>query len=197
MDTISRKCRRIIGNTSRKDCCCPNERTIRPTHDNEGIPGDSMTPLPTILFRTDTGPTGTFGRLFVAGQWFHSLEPPWRANRRNVSCIPAGRYDAVPYHSPRFGDTYLISQVPGRSGILFHAGNWAGDESEGYRTSSQGCILLGLEREEVLGQDGVRNSGLAIDHFMRITDGRLLKMWIISLAGAMKPGEGNATETLG
>ena len=90
----------------------------------------------------DTG-RETIGTLFLADasgyvvdrKTIYTLEPPWKENRRNISCIPTGVYTVTHNNSPRFGPTIRVNKVPGRSGILFHAGNDYGD--------TQGCILPG------------------------------------------------------
>lgn len=97
--------------------------------------------------------------------FLRSLELPWRDNARNISCIPAGTYRCTWHKSPRFGWTYWVRNVPDRSGILFHAGNWAGDTSHGYRTHSWGCILLGRRRGMLKGQQAVLASRLAVRDF--------------------------------
>lgn len=71
-----------------------------------------------------------------------SLELPWKANQRNISCIPKGTYEVVWGFSPsRMRWTYRIQNVPGRSGILFHAGNYAYKKTG--KPDIEGCILLG------------------------------------------------------
>ena len=74
------------------------------------------------------------------------MEPPWRGNRRNRSCIPAGLYEVVPHLSPRHRRCLLVTQVQGRSHILFHAGNLGGDVERGWHTHTSGCLLPGLRR---------------------------------------------------
>lgn len=64
-----------------------------------------------------------------------TLELPDRQNQRNISRIPAGRYRAIHHVSPRFGPSLWIKDVPGRSEILIHLGN--------YFTNTRGCILPG------------------------------------------------------
>lgn len=66
-----------------------------------------------------------------------TLEKPWLNNQPSVSSIPAGTYQVGPHDSPSHPDTFEIQNVPGRSGILIHAGNTPSD--------SQGCILVGLQ----------------------------------------------------
>jgi len=59
------------------------------------------------------------------------IEPPWRDNQRQISCIPEGRYQLTPRLSLRFGWHLLVNNVPGRSYILIHAFNHALRESRG------------------------------------------------------------------
>ena len=84
----------------------------------------------------------THGRLFANGEYLCcTLERPWLNNQRSVSCIPFGSYTGAVQPSPRFRrDLPELLDVPGRSQILFHAGNTPDD--------TQGCILVGLERAE-------------------------------------------------
>lgn len=105
--------------------------------------------------RTETGMHGTFGVLFAGGGAWQVAEPPWRDNRRNVSCIPAGTYRAVWHRSPRFGPVYWVRDVPGRSGILIHPGNLAGDRERGLLSHTYGCLLPGRYRGALRGQQAV------------------------------------------
>lgn len=114
------------------------------------------------LVRVATGLDGTFGVLLKDGvPLCVTLELPWKQNERNVSCIPEGRYQIFPVDSPRFGDTFQVGSVPGRTNILFHAGNTIGDTS--------GCILLGTSYgfSYVEQQPGIRSSRIALGKFMR------------------------------
>lgn len=67
------------------------------------------------------------------------LELPWRNNQVKISCIPTGIYKVVRRYDPnvsRFKYPHLhILEVPGRSWILIHAGN--------FYTDIEGCILPG------------------------------------------------------
>src|SRR5690348_9692385 len=60
-----------------------------------------------------------------------TIELPWKNNYRNISCIPEGRYELVKRYRPRFGDHFLLKEVPRRSYILVHAFNNALEESRG------------------------------------------------------------------
>lgn len=76
-----------------------------------------------------------------------SLELPWKANMRNISCIPQGDYSVSKVNSPKFGPgTFSVNNVKGRSNILIHAGNFTRD--------IEGCILLG-ERFTDIDSDGI------------------------------------------
>ncbi len=86
-----------------------------------------------------------------------TLERPWLENRRSVSCIPTGHYLCKRVDSPKFGDTFEITNVPERSHILFHRGNLADD--------THGCVLVG-EQYELLGKEmAILASGRAFIEF--------------------------------
>lgn len=94
------------------------------------------------------------GELHVPG--FHTyatIERPWRGNERNISCIPEGVYQCKPFSGRRFKNVWQLMDVPDRTYILIHAGNWAKDV--------QGCIAVGkaLSSTDYM----VMNSGDAID----------------------------------
>ncbi len=118
------------------------------------------------LIRTSTSDQGTHGTLVLDGFVRPTLELPWRNNERNVSCIPCGVYRCTQVHSQKFGMVYHISNVPNRSWILIHLGNWAGDTSEGWKSDVEGCILIGTERGEMEGQNAVIHSRYALEEFM-------------------------------
>lgn len=87
-----------------------------------------------------------------------TLEPTWANNERNISCIPAGTYNVVPYSSEKYPGTYEVQDVPGRSKILIHKGN--------FFHNTKGCILVG-ENIVDLNKDGVidiTNSKVTLRH---------------------------------
>ena len=88
------------------------------------------------LQRTAQNELYTRGEYLIEGRFIaHSLELPWRENRRNISCIPAGVYQCEwKKHSIR--PVARIHGVPDRSGILIHVGNTVRD--------IRGCCLAGL-----------------------------------------------------
>lgn len=64
-----------------------------------------------------------------------TLELPWKDNWTAVSSIPKGTYEVVEFQSKKFGVCYEVLNVPKRSAILIHFGN--------YYTDTRGCILVG------------------------------------------------------
>lgn len=94
-----------------------------------------------ILYRFASTPFGVFGYLDLLTDTgaklgrFCIAEDDWLNNKPNQSCIPSGLYRCKAVVSPKFGATYEVTKVPGRSHILFHAGNTEED--------TQGCLLLG------------------------------------------------------
>jgi hypothetical protein len=119
-----------------------------------------------VLVRGASHDDGTLGMLFVGGQFFcRSIELPDRGNQRGVSRIPAGEYLCKWHRSPRFGWVYLVTGVPGRSDILIHPANWAGDKAMGFRSDLLGCIALGLQVGTLAGQRAVLASRAACGRF--------------------------------
>jgi len=111
-----------------------------------------------VLTRSDYGPKGTYGFLSVESgpPRFVTLELPWLDNQKQISCIPKGTYKIIRHNSPKFGKVWKVENVPGRSEILIHTGNFLAD--------IQGCILLG----KGLIPTGITNSRLAVAEFMEI-----------------------------
>ena len=94
-----------------------------------------------------------------------SIELPYKGNQRNISCIPPGTYQVKKRNSPRYGiGTFEVKDVPGRSFILIHAGN--------YYQDTKGCILLGAKFKDI-NSDGLRdviNSRVMIEALEKLTD---------------------------
>lgn len=66
---------------------------------------------------------------------FSTLELPWKNNQRRVSCIPYGRYMVIKRWSEKYGNHFILLDVPNRDYILIHFGN--------YKRDTKGCILVG------------------------------------------------------
>ena len=114
---------------------------------------------------------GTQGMLFAPTFNCCTMEPPWLHNIVARSCIPEGRYTVKIKDSAKYGRVYEVQDVPGRTDILFHSGNYAGDEESGYRTDTDGCILPGEEHGVLDGQSVVLNSRISVDEFMNTMNG--------------------------
>lgn len=75
-----------------------------------------------------------------------TLELPDLGNQKNISCIPEGKYEVHRIYSPKFGKCFHVQEVPGRSEILIHKGN--------YNKDTHGCILVGMGHADING-DGI------------------------------------------
>lgn len=113
------------------------------------------------LIRLEESEQGTIGVLLIDAEVFcFTLEPSDLLNAINRSSIPAQQYLCRRVNSPRFGRTFEVSFVPGRSEILFHPGNIA--------TDTEGCILLGETVGKLKGKRAVLNSGATFRRFMTV-----------------------------
>lgn len=79
-----------------------------------------------------------------------TVECPWLDNTPFQSCIPDGEYSLQAFDSTKHPDSWVITPVPGRTGILFHVGNHSGDVT--------GCICPGMSRSGTM----VKNSADAM-----------------------------------
>lgn len=134
------------------------------------------------LIRQSTGDEGTFGAiLFEGGFALHTLELPWENNAPNISCIPCDLYACKVETSQRFGESYHVQDVPGRTHIIFHRGNWAGRRSMTQLHSNVlGCILLGHDRGVIEGQKAVLTSAKAIDDMYGYLKGEPFELLVMS-----------------
>lgn len=109
----------------------------------------------TVTIKREYSPFQTKGTLTATrgGAHFlcHTLELPWKNNLSIVSCIPEGAYTCKWTFSPKFRKyTYQVMDVPKRTGIRFHRGNYAA----GKKVDIEGCILLG-EKFQDINQDKI------------------------------------------
>ena len=70
-----------------------------------------------------------------------TVELRWNDNIQGDSCIPEGKYVVVPRNSPKHGDHFHITKVPGREFCLFHSANFAKE--------LLGCIAPGLAHKDI------------------------------------------------
>lgn len=140
-----------------------------------------------ILFREPSTDEGTFGYMTLNGDWWHSLELPDRDNKPNISRVLPGEYTCVLRWSPRFKRfTFWLRDVEGRTYILMHGANFAGDVDKGYQSHLNGCIALGKGRGSILNKFGKRQravltSRAAIREFMDLVGDDEFKLTIKDL----------------
>jgi len=103
---------------------------------------------------------GTLGIIRMGGEVFCcTLEPPDNENRNFISCIPPGSYICQRYYSNKYGWTYQVMDVYGRTYILIHPGNSL--------RNTLGCILVGETFGKLANADrAVLNSGKTFKAFM-------------------------------
>ena len=112
------------------------------------------------LVRNEVTDDYVLGYLYADGDVFTTLEPPWRHNLRNVSCIPVGEYraDFLPTSaSGKYREVYHLQAVPDRGGILIHQGNTV--------NHTRGCIIIGKRKGWLAGKRAVLNSRTALQEF--------------------------------
>lgn len=100
-------------------------------------------------------PNVTFGKLYLP--WLkvqpdiYTIEPIWKDNQSNISCIPEGIYQCVPHNTDKHPDTWEL-EVKNRTSILIHPGNFASlvklQGNQIHSSDTQGCILVGFGIEE-------------------------------------------------
>jgi len=111
------------------------------------------------LKRVSTNRDGTYGVLIDNTVPFAvTLEKSWKDNEPLVSCIPAGTYMCRRIISPKFGETFMVKDVPGRSFILFHKGNIEDDTS--------GCILVAEQFERLGSKTAILRSAKGFKELM-------------------------------
>lgn len=111
------------------------------------------------IVRLEEAIDGTFGALLIDNHVFCvTLEPPDFDNQQNISNIPPDKYICKRNISPKYGETFEITNVPNRSHVLFHAGNIV--------EHTKGCVLL-ARKWGILGYNrAILNSGNTFKDFM-------------------------------
>ena len=113
------------------------------------------------IIRVHSSKAGTFGVLLLEGMPIAVTgEQDWEDNKKNVSCIPVGQYLCKRVNTPKHGDTFEVTGVPGRSAILFHKGNLPLEHS-------QGCILVAEQFEPLDDKPAVLASAKGYGEFMK------------------------------
>jgi len=129
----------------------------------------------TLIRVSDTNGATSGVLLFNDTPRLVTLEDAWRDNETNISCIPEGIYKILRVKSQRFGDTYTVEGVEGRSLIRFHWGNTIED--------TEGCILVGMKYGETE-MPSIAQSQLGFKKFMEIMeDVKEARLVIVSTYG--------------
>jgi len=106
------------------------------------------------------------GRLRYYDFQCFTLELPDLNNQSNISCIPDGQYKVKKYDSPSKGNVILLENVPNRTYIEIHAGN--------FTRQILGCILVGdsirwLDKDKI---PDVANSKNTLRKLLNLFDDR-------------------------
>ena len=75
----------------------------------------------------------------------HTLELKNMGNIRKLSCIPEGPYQCEKIIRPDGRNGIHVKNVPNRSAILLHSGNFAA----GLQVDIEGCILVGTGYKDI------------------------------------------------
>jgi len=114
--------------------------------------------LRVLLNRLDYGDKQTLGEYHVYDgiyrvESFKCLELPWLDNQVRISCIPTAEYKVIKHISPKFKKSFWIQDVPDRTQILIHVGNYYDD--------ILGCQLAGLGFGDIDGDGLIDVTGSA------------------------------------
>ena len=127
-----------------------------------------------FLFRDESSTECMRGTLVINQHRFDVLEPPWRDNRSNISCIPTGEYRCrfmARSSSGKYRNVYHLQSVDGRFGILIHNGNIV--------NHTKGCLIIGKRRGRLGGRRAVLNSRSALRELTRIAGKGQFKLIIM------------------
>lgn len=98
-----------------------------------------------------------------------TIELPWVANQRSISCIPEGEYPLRRRYSPRFKEHFEVVAVPNRSHILIHPANNA-------QRDLRGCIA---PVSELVGEGWGSRSKIAMSKLLHTLQGALVTEGVV------------------
>ena len=115
------------------------------------------------------------GLLFgPSGKVCYIMEPEWRNNQTDVSCIPKGEY-TVDYMarsaSGKYRDVYHVAHVKNRYGVLIHKGNLL--------SQTRGCLIPGARVGTLGGKFAVLGSSQAMRKIHIVTNRESFKLNIV------------------
>lgn len=119
-----------------------------------------------LITRFAYTPMGTFSRLTMDGFRCYFVEPPWRNNKTNISCIPEGWYKMKLRASNKVQQVtkgrhtkgWEICNVADRTFVMIHPGNTEDD--------SDACLCPGEELGFIYNKWAVTNSQNTFDKLM-------------------------------
>ena len=118
-----------------------------------------------------------FEDIFKPLEKFCTIEQQWEDNKRNISCIPAGKYICIVRYSDKYKRHLIVKDVYGRKLILLHWGN--------YNHNTKGCILIGTNFADINGdgETDITASKKAFSRLMsHIKDGEQIELTITESA---------------
>ena len=93
-----------------------------------------------------------------------TLELPDLGNQPDISCIPSGKYEYYFRNSPKNGPVLELRNVPNRTYIQIHSGNFTRD--------IHGCILVGESIKFIDGDEipDITNSKVTHKRLLELAD---------------------------
>lgn len=114
-----------------------------------------------MITRTPDGTFQMLGELQAPAFSCKTLELPWLDNKNEVSCIPPGKYVVKKRNSDKYGDHFHLQDVPNRTFILIHHGN--------FKKDIKGCILVGATHTDIDG-NGFRDVTQSKDTMKKLNE---------------------------
>jgi hypothetical protein len=122
------------------------------------------------LLRTSQTEALTQGQLTLGPLTLFTIEQPYAGNQKDISCVPAGTYELIPYDSPKHGSTWCLHNPdlgvygngPAPNGdrdyCEIHTGNIVEDV--------EGCIIVGTRTGTYQGEPAVLQSYVAFQQLL-------------------------------
>jgi len=112
------------------------------------------------IVRSSENNNSVTGELYANERFIcHTLELPWQNNASYISSIPSGSYDAHLRYDRSDKWRIQLDNVPGRSAIQIHMGNYPSD--------IEGCVLVG---DEIINSDNKLSGGTSSSAYSRLKE---------------------------
>ena len=138
-----------------------------------------------ILERFAYHKDGTFGVMTLpSGLEVYTVECPWKANKVSISCVPDGVYSLIKRPSgvvtrtsgEQYTEGWEVTEVPNRTYIMIHPGNWP--------HNFEGCIGVGSSFRILNDRNNVARNAVTDSQntFVKVMeDLNQKKEWILSI----------------